>query len=336
MNYRVILLLCGLLLTVPAYASERQLPVEAQMILDDLGPPEVQEANNGKTFSCREGGDKTILISPLADATMFSGDYRRCKENGTLTDGYYEFIVRDWELVGQSQRPSLGTQLVEAVKNDDLAMVRKLIAEKANPNYTESMPRSEGGSIEGWTPLMTAVVNGKTEMVKVLVEGGAWVNYLNSSAVNALWLAAGSGHLEIVKFLVSRGAYVNNSNSEEVTPLMLAAMNGHLGVARFLIKSGAHINSTHKDGDTALMFALANKHSAVARLLLQSGADVNIRNRHGVSALVIAVSENNEALVAELLKRGADPTIRVSDDKTLLDIAIIRGNAKIQKLLSRK
>ena len=316
-------------------AIAENLPAEAQRMLDDLGAPVAQQKNNGKTFRCLYGGQKTVTVSPLADATLFSGDYNNCREAGSTRDGYYEVIVQDWKIVGQSSKRSINGELQDAVRSGDIKQSRLLIAKGADVNYAESISLVGGGDVDGWTPLMSAAMTGNAEMVKLLLKAGSWINCMNSRAVGSLWLSAGSGSLETVKLLVAAKAYVNNSNYEDVTPLMSAAMNGHYQVAKYLLKAGADINRVHKDGDSALMFALANRHTDIAVLLIDSGADINIRNRFGVTALLIAVAQNNENMVRKLIGKKADLNVRTDGGKTALDIAIAGGNANIIELLKQ-
>ena len=309
------------------------LPAEAQKMLDDLGTPEVQQRNSGKKMRCVYGGSKEITVSLLGGATIFSGDYNNCREAGSTRDGYYEVMVQNGEIVGQSSKRSVNGELFDAAKADDITKAKSLIRKKADVNYTESIATTEGGYIHGWSPLMSAAMTGNSAMVKLLLKSGAWVNYLNSRVVNALWLAAGNGNLDVVKMLVENRAYINNKNVEDITPLMNAAMNGHHNVVKYLIGSKADMNLVHKDGDSALMFALAYGHSDAARVLVDAGANVNIQNKYGVTALIIAATEGNEDMVRLLLLKKADITARIDAGKTALDIASSKGNVKIIELL---
>lgn len=310
-----------------------KLPVEAQKMLDDLGSPEVQQLNNDKELRCINGGTKKITVSLLEDATVFGAEYNNCRESGLTRDGYFEVIVRNGEIVGESSRRSVNGELFDAVQEGNVASVKALIKKKADVNYTESIPTSDGGYIHEWTPLMTATVAGNADMVKLLIEAGAWVNFMNSHVVNALWLATTSGNAAVVKLLVDSKAYVNNRSVEEVTPLMNAAMNGYYKIAEYLIDAKAEINLVHKDGDSALMFALANGHNDLAELLVNSGANVNTQNKFGVTPLIIASAEGNEQMVRLLVKRKANVSAKTEAGKTALDIAVAKGNENIINLL---
>ena len=322
------------LFSLQAFAGE--FPPDAQKMLRDLGTPDVQQMNNGRTLPCQYGGKKTVTISPLADATFFSGDYDNCREAGSTRDGLYELIVRDWEIVEQSSKRSKNGELQDAARAGDVKKVRALIAKGADVNYAENITLDGGGTVDGWTPLMSAAISGNSEMLKLLLKAGAWVNFMNSRVTGALWLAANNGNAESVKLLLASRAHINNANDENITPLMTAAMVGNFQAARVLVEAGAALNMTHKDGDSALMFALAGRHTDVARLLIDSGADINIRNRFGATALLIAVAEGNEELVSLLVQKKADLTAKTEGGKTALDIAIAKGNERIIGVLSEK
>jgi len=63
------------------------------------------------------------------------------------------------------------------------------------------------------------------EVVKILVENGANVNFLTETKSSPLRAACYSGHLNIVKYLVEHGADINLTNIYNSTCLMIAAHN---------------------------------------------------------------------------------------------------------------
>lgn len=330
----LLLLVLVVIATVPLQAAATELPAEARQMLDDLGATaDIQQKNNKKLIPCKFRGTKKITIAQLEDATVLSGEYLNCIEPGSTRDGYFEVIVRDNEIIGQSAKRSVNGKLFDAAQVGDSKAVQKLIRKKADVNYSETIPTTEGGDVERWTPLMSAAASGNMSIVRQLVRAGVWINYMNSKAFNAVWLAANNGHLDIVRLLTKKGAYINNQSDDELTPLMNAATFGHYDVVKYLISRKAKLNLVHKDGDSALMFAIANGHSTIARLLIDAGADVNIQNKFGVTPLLIAVAENNEDMVRLLLEKKADKLAKTDGGKTALDIATAIGNKNIIKLL---
>lgn len=332
----VMLLQCPAVVCGYEYGPEDTTRLMTEMIAD-LGGHDAVPANSGKTLRCIHRGTKKITISQKDGSTRFTGEYGNCRENGKTRDGIYDIVLRGDEIVSSTSRRSQNGYLFDAAMNDDAGKVRELIKARADVNYTETTSRIEGVSIDEWTPLMSAAVSGNLDIARQLVAAGAWVNYMNSLAVNAVWIAANNGKPDVVKYLVKHGAYVNNRNMEDVTPLMAAAMNGHLDVVRFLIAAKANLDLVHNngEGDTALMFALAGRHTDVARSLIDAGADINIRNKYGVTALIIAAAEGNEEIARKLVEKKANTAAKTTDGKTALDVARAKGLTGIVNLLGK-
>lgn len=304
-------------------------------MISDLGGQDGIRSNSGKIIRCLYGGSKKVSIAKIDGQTSYSAEYGNCREAGSIRDGIYKIVLRGDEVISSSSRRSRNGELFDAAMAGNAGQVRKLVKARADVNYTESVRRSEGGNIEEWTPLMSAVAAESPETVRVLVSSGAHVNYLNSMVVNALWIASNIGNAEIVRYLVQQGAYLDNKNKDNVSPLMTAVMNGHLPVVRVLVASKAQLNLGHDDGDTALMVALAGSHTEIARFLVDAGADVNVGNRFGTTALHIAAAEGNYEMVNLLIERRADLTARSDSGFTALAVARAKGNAEVAGLLEK-
>jgi len=291
--------------------------------------------NNGVVVPCVYRGTKKITILQNGSATTYMGEYRNCRENGTIRDGIFTIFVNDDYIVDSSSQRSINGELFDAAIAGDAAKVRSLIKAKADVNYTETLNNVDGSYVKEWSPLMSSVLSGNIEVMKLLIANGAWVNYMNSRAMNALWLAANNGRLDMVKLLTEKGAYVNNRDVDDVTPLMAAAMSGSSAVVEYLLQHKADIDLCNLNGDNALLLALQNGQEAIARLLITAGSEINRQNRSGATALMIAAVEGNEAIVKLLLEKRADLTLKSDSGKTALDYATLKGNAAIRELLQQ-
>ncbi len=134
----------------------------------------------------------------------------------------------------------------------------------------------------------TLVESGQTEKLKVLISefGNAPNVILKKSLLGCghslLSTASSLGHTEIVKVLLQNGIYVNTyyeSNHCDTskkgytrTPIMLAAQNGHIETVAVLLEYGA-LDCTF-NGDSAESLARDNGHSAVVNLLRSHTTDV--------------------------------------------------------------
>jgi ankyrin repeat protein len=90
-----------------------------------------------------------------------------------------------------------------------------------------------------------------------------------------LGLAAIGGHTDLVRLLVRAGAYVNQPYGtwHYKPPLVWAAMDGHLETVRVLLDAGADIHAESCENETALKLAAEYNHPAVVKLLKQRGAE---------------------------------------------------------------
>ncbi|MDF2965236.1 MAG: poly [ADP-ribose] polymerase tankyrase-like [Rickettsiaceae bacterium] len=83
--------------------------------------------------------------------------------------------------------------------------------------------------------LIECCKSGFHNLVEVLLQNGAKVNYAIKDGVIPLHIAAQNGHLELVKILLKYGAMVDARDSEGHTPLYLASAHGHPAVSDYLL-----------------------------------------------------------------------------------------------------
>lgn len=129
-----------------------------------------------------------------------------------------------------------------------------------------------------WSALVQACCNASVEMVQLLVDNGADVNYLQG-LVTPLMAACGSGKgdeeavLKCVKILLDHGAEPNFNDGGNVTALMLACREGYCKVIELLLERGANLTSIDGQGWTALSWAAYGGQGRVARFLLKKLPD---------------------------------------------------------------
>ena len=107
----------------------------------------------------------------------------------------------------------------------------------------------------GVTPLAAAALQGKVDVIEVLVAAGADVDDPDQTGTTPLMVAAAQGHTPAVEALIRRGANPNVQDRTGMTPLMAAASSGRADMVTFLIDKGADVNARDKQGTTALMAA---------------------------------------------------------------------------------
>ena len=97
---------------------------------------------------------------------------------------------------------------------------------------------------DGVTPLYTAAEERRTEIVELLIKGGADANKANANydGDTPLYAAAKHGFTEVVELLIKGGADANKENNHGATPLYAAAKHRFTEVVKLLIKGGADVN----------------------------------------------------------------------------------------------
>ena len=139
--------------------------------------------------------------------------------------------------------------LVDAARTADRATALALLAERADPNQTES---------DGSTPLHWAVHHDDAELVARLIEAGAQVGAANDYGATPMSEAAVAANAAVLRALLAAGANVDSPNADGQTALMVVARGGSTAAAQVLIEHGADVNAREqRKGQTAWMWAVA-------------------------------------------------------------------------------
>jgi ankyrin repeat protein len=305
------------------------------LLLERGADPDARDNNNRTPFTtaCRYGHEAVVKV--LLDHGAETGDMLGAVETATGSAGMAGAQAKG---ATQSKPQPVSTDLVvdfmESAIRGDADKLEKLINAGVDVNVATkggdtalilaaglgyarvaSVLLDHGADIDQGTasaratPLMWAAFNGKTDLVRLLVERGADIAKQNNKAYTALMLAAEEGRDEILRFLHAEGADVNAVNAEGHSPLTLASVGGHAQVVEYLIAQGADVQiRTREDGSTALILAAEKGYEDVARLLVGAGVKVNARRTKGLqdSALTLACREGDTAMVNLLLDHGAD------------------------------
>lgn len=104
---------------------------------------------------------------------------------------------------------------------------------------------SEAGLDE--VALSDAIFDGDLEQLRSLIASG--VN-INSASSQALYSAAGRGHIEIVKELIEAGAFLDLPNYFGTSPLIEAIDRRRVEIAEILINAGANVQAKDAQGDS--------------------------------------------------------------------------------------
>jgi hypothetical protein len=132
------------------------------------------------------------------------------------------------------------TPLFGAILRNDVAQVRRLLGDGANPNEARFV---------GFPPIFFPVMNQNAEMFRLMVEKGADVRSRDrAGATTLMWAAFNeTGKTELVEQLLKLGVDPNAKNQSGETALTWALRRGYTPVVTALKKGGASDESMIKD-----------------------------------------------------------------------------------------
>ena len=159
-------------------------------------------------------------------------------------------------------------EFLDATKRGDVAVVRSLLKEGADPNASQG---------DGLSALHLAAQEGNVDIIDVLLAAGAGIEAKTRIGdYTPLHLASWGAHASAVGALIAAGADPGAvSTTSGVTPLHLAAKarSGESSV-RSLLEHGAPVDARESAfGQTPLIFAASYGRTAAIRVLLSHGAD---------------------------------------------------------------
>lgn len=196
----------------------------------------------------------------------------------------YRFFTTSLIIQGSVNAMSTGLPLHDAARDGDMQRMQAVFEEskKVSPEYFRHLFSKT--SQHGWTPLYLAVINGRYETAKFLLEHGVNPNR-EVARITPLHHAVLKNDLKIAQLLVDCGADVNTQCSDEYksyyeddrseyfasafdenasrcryehnAPLHSAVAKGSLDMIQFLLDHNANVNAKNKSGMTPL--ALAEK-----------------------------------------------------------------------------
>lgn len=214
--------------------------------------------------------------------------------------------------------------MLTAIEENDIKKLESVLI-FANPNSTPGVhPSIEvfGEIFDRQTPLMAACEKGSFEMVKLLVENGADVNYkrLNAqiSPLNYAVQSKSIENLEIVRYLINKGAdihYPNYKNDQPAYNLMSCHTLPPNGMEILKVLMEAGVDS---ENEMLLHVACYWKHEEAIRFLVEEyGYDAC--DPYYLCAYCYGVENYSYETFGYFLERGANPYAKDEDGKCAMD-----------------
>jgi ankyrin repeat protein len=256
---------------------------------------------------------------PAPTTSVAVGSYKVSEVKQSLTRGQKE--LDDAIVV----RRKIEIEQIDPAGVDPNADIRRILATGIDPNFDAG----------GYTPLTAAIGCHDINLVKLLLEHGARVDF-KTRLYTLPFEEALSYHgewLEIADLLVAHGAdvYIDPPDAPILSPLASAASRGDVMTVKWLLAHGANPNGRRSDNwNRPLYLAAESGHVEVARVLLRAGADPNLRG--GEPEYPITATRSSE-VIEELIRGGANIDIGGMNDNSAIHWAAVRGDLPAIKLL---
>lgn len=252
-------------------------------------------------------------------------------------------LLNKMKTLDNKNNEQLDIRLYNAIKKDDIILAKTLIKKGAYINTVDSTFRL--------STLHVAVENKNFEMVRLLVEQGANINYNGYSDITALMIAASDNNIKIMEYLLDHQADINKTGMNGsalffalniTTPSKYTNILANRKTANYLISKGINLNLLNEDDESALMYSIRFKNIESFKYLVKKGADINKRNKEGKNVLFYLIQNYpfqcekcNDT--SELMQYIIDNKIDInSPDKynnTPLHISVLYGKDKLTRIL---
>jgi ankyrin repeat protein len=163
-------------------------------------------------------------------------------------------------------------------------------------------------TMNGYTPLVIAILEAQLEMTRLLLDHGASVHQRVNKTPPIVYAAMTAAPApQFLKLLLEYGASPSTVHgSYYYNVLHWAAFIGNVDAVDFLISVGTDMEQTCSQGRTSLLIASTNGNTCVVKVLLAKGADINHRSHNGATALGWAACHDHVDTVRSLLEEGLD------------------------------
>lgn len=200
----------------------------------------------------------------------------------------------------------------KSCRNGRIESVKALLKLGADPNHIAKLTLS--------TPLMDAIFAKNAELIKILLDNGAKVDFINNAGNSPLLAAIDMNDPNLVTVLINKGADVNCRTKGNDTLFMLIAKipDLNLEIAGILLAKGVPLDARNSKNQTALDIAIQMKNTKLEKFL-KNAQDVIDRK------LADAFIRKNQSDMESLLKIGANPNFKLVAGTTVFLEAIDAG-----------
>ncbi|XP_052007791.1 SH3 and multiple ankyrin repeat domains protein 3-like [Xyrauchen texanus] len=218
-------------------------------------------------------------------------------------------------------------KFMEYVQLRNVEKVSKFLEKGLDPNFHD--PET------GECPLtMAAQLEGCAELIKVLKNGGAHLDFRTRDGITALHKSVRTKNHTALITLLDLGASPDYKDSRGLTPLYHSSMvGGDPYCCELLLHDHAQVGCMDENGWQEIHQACRHGHVQHLEHLLFYGADMSAQNASGNTALHVCALYNQDSCTRVLLFRGANKEIKNYNSQTAFQVAIIAGNFDLAEII---
>jgi ankyrin repeat protein len=190
-------------------------------------------------------------------------------------------------------------------------------------------------TMEGVTPLIFAVINGKTEAVKTLLKYKPELDKTTIDSETALLIAVKTRNFEITEALIRAGADINYQDKRQATPMHYASLYGYLEIVDLLLYYDAKIDEKTEEGSTPLIASIRAGYADIADLLVQNGAGLETKDDQGFTPFTLAAYYGDTLIMEILYRNGANIYAVNNKNHNSLNLAIAGNHPEAAAYLLR-
>jgi ankyrin repeat protein len=188
-----------------------------------------------------------------------------------------ERLAREEADLQKKQEQDAAQNLYQAILEDDITKVAKLLKEGALPNIKATKPKA--------SPLFMAIYLKKSNpMIDLLLQSTTTDSLLQETGLSqwdtVMHEAVRKERIDVIDQLIKMGG-PDFINKFTINPLFTAVYNNNTQILRHLLEKGADVNNINSGPaikSTALMLATLYRNFEMAKLLIEYGADPTLKS----------------------------------------------------------
>jgi ankyrin repeat protein len=204
--------------------------------------------------------------------------------------------------VKKNTNPDYEKLVSEAIEKKDSALINKAVQNGAG----KTIKGIYGGNLFHILDHTLA----SEDFILLLKRKGFSIDESDDYGNSPLHFAILTGRNDYARSLINQGADINIKNRSDLSPLHLAVLLNNTGLVKDLLRRGAELNQKGKNGYSPLHIASELNYAEAALNLLNSGAEIRIKTDQKLTPKAIAKIQKNTDIVKLIRNKNSfDPNL---------------------------